>query len=348
MTLSHLCRGEKIIAIYGLAKNTGKTVALNTLMSELTRQGISIGITSIGRDGEGFDVINNQLPKPRISFTPGMLVATTRLLLRQSGLRHEVLAETPYLTPLGQVVVARVLEKGLLEVAGPGVGERTRRVAEIMLSHGAEKVLIDGAIDRRSASSPVVSDAIVMATGAALGGGIEAIVRETVEAAQRVGIDELDDPFIRSKCSAREDSFLLTHGEAVVGLADTFALAERCEFVNSICAEHGPIGYIVLRGAVCRVFLDGLLEIAGQGPIYVIATDSSKYYLDDRSVSWYERQGIRLRVFKKTKLRAITVNPVHPPDSRLSSLELRRALEISISNVAVRDVMHKSYPWQAA
>ncbi len=344
MMLSDLCGGEKIVGIYGLAKNTGKTVTLNTFISELTQQGVSIGITSIGRDGEVFDVINNQLPKPRISFAPRMLVATSRLLLRQSGLVHEVLTVTPYLTPLGHVVVARVLEEGLLEIAGPGIGERTRRVAEIMLSHGAEKVLIDGAIDRRSASSPVVSDAIVMATGAALGDGIEAIVRETVEAAQRVGIDELADSSIRSKCSAREDSFLLTHGGAVVGLSHTFALMERCEFVSSVCAEHGPISHIVLRGAVCRAFLDGLIEIAGHGDIYVIATDSSKYYIDDRSVSWYERQGIRLRVFKKTKLLAITVNPVYPPYSRLSSLELRRTLEKSIPNVAVRDVMDKSYP----
>ena len=34
-----------------------------------------------------------------------------------------------------------------------------------MLAHGAEQVLIDGAIDRRAASSPDVADGLVMATG---------------------------------------------------------------------------------------------------------------------------------------------------------------------------------------
>ena len=38
-----------------------------------------------------------------------------------------------------------------------------------MLAHGAEQVLIDGAIDRRAASSPEVADALVMSTGAVLG-----------------------------------------------------------------------------------------------------------------------------------------------------------------------------------
>ena len=37
-----------------------------------------------------------------------------------------------------------------------------------MLAHGAEQVVIDGAIDRRAASSPEVSDGLVMSTGAIL------------------------------------------------------------------------------------------------------------------------------------------------------------------------------------
>ena len=35
-----------------------------------------------------------------------------------------------------------------------------------MAELGAEQVLIDGAIDRRAASSPAVADGLVMATGA--------------------------------------------------------------------------------------------------------------------------------------------------------------------------------------
>jgi hypothetical protein len=348
MILSDIFSSEKIIAIYGLAKNTGKTVALNSLISELTGQGVNIGITSIGRDGEAYDVINNQLPKPRISLTPGMLVATSHVLLRQSGLRHEILEVTPYMIPLGRIIVARIMEAGFLEVAGPGIGEQTRRVAEIMLSHGAEKVLIDGAIDRRSASTPMVSDAIMMATGAALGDGIEAIVRETVEAAQRVCIDVLDDPEILGKCLNKQDSFLLTQGGEIVALTNTFALVERREFINNVYTTHGAISHIVLRGAVCRAFLDSLIDIAGQVDLYVITTDSSKYYIDDRPVSWYEHQGIRLRVFTKTKLRAITVNPVYPPYLHLSSYKLRQMLEKNIPDVAVRDVLHTSYQKQTA
>ena len=54
----------------------------------------------------------------------------------------------------GRVVLARLLGPGAVEVAGPSAATDMRAVGEAMLAHGAEQVLIDGAIDRRAASSP--------------------------------------------------------------------------------------------------------------------------------------------------------------------------------------------------
>ena len=68
-------------------------------------------------------------------------------------------------TPLGEVVLARLSEPGDVEVAGPSAAADMRAVSDAMLELGAEQVLIDGAIDRRAASSPAVADGLVMATG---------------------------------------------------------------------------------------------------------------------------------------------------------------------------------------
>ncbi len=54
-----------------------------------------------------------------------------------------------------------------------------RAVGDAMLLLGAEQVLLDGAIDRRAASSPAVADGLVMATGAILSEDIEDVVRAT-------------------------------------------------------------------------------------------------------------------------------------------------------------------------
>ena len=156
------------LALVGLAKNTGKTETLAAILRELAEQDTRVGVTSIGRDGEEHDVIDARIEKPRIVLQAGSLVASTDALLRASGLAHERLAQTGVRTPLGEVVIARLAERGAVEVAGPSAAEDLRAVSEAMLGYGAEQVLIDGSIDRRAASSPAVADGLVMATGAVL------------------------------------------------------------------------------------------------------------------------------------------------------------------------------------
>jgi len=58
MTLGELTASDRRLALVGLAKNTGKTVALAALLRELQDNGRCVGVTSVGRDGEEHDVID--------------------------------------------------------------------------------------------------------------------------------------------------------------------------------------------------------------------------------------------------------------------------------------------------
>ena len=148
--LIELISGARRVALVGLAKNTGKTQTLGAILAEHAAAGVTVGVTSIGRDGEEHDVIDARIQKPRIDLRKGTLVATTAGLLRASGLAHERLRQTGLRTPLGEVVVARLAGAGIVEVAGPGAAADVRAVSEAMEQLGAERVLIDGAIDRRA------------------------------------------------------------------------------------------------------------------------------------------------------------------------------------------------------
>ena len=66
MLLARLTAPVRRLAFVGLAKNTGKTVALTTLLRELAERGERVGVTSIGRDGEARDAIDRRIAKPRI------------------------------------------------------------------------------------------------------------------------------------------------------------------------------------------------------------------------------------------------------------------------------------------
>ena len=152
--LIDLTSSSRRLALVGLAKNTGKTETLAALLRELHAAGRTVGVTSVGRDGEEHDVIDARIAKPRVRLQAGSLLASTDELLRASGLAHEVLEQTDARTPLGRVLIARLQQAGPVEVAGPSAAVQVREAADAMLAHGAEQVLIDGAIDRRAASSP--------------------------------------------------------------------------------------------------------------------------------------------------------------------------------------------------
>ena len=55
----------KTLSIVGMAKNAGKTTAMNFLIEEAMDEGVALGITSIGRDGESQDLVTGT-EKPKI------------------------------------------------------------------------------------------------------------------------------------------------------------------------------------------------------------------------------------------------------------------------------------------
>ena len=75
--LIELISSARRVALVGLAKNTGKTQTLGAILAEHAGEGVNVGVTSIGRDGEEHDVIDARIQKPRIHLREGTLLATT-------------------------------------------------------------------------------------------------------------------------------------------------------------------------------------------------------------------------------------------------------------------------------
>ena len=55
----------KTVSIVGMAKNAGKTTALNYLLEEAYDEGFRMGVTSTGRDGETSDLVF-ETDKPKV------------------------------------------------------------------------------------------------------------------------------------------------------------------------------------------------------------------------------------------------------------------------------------------
>lgn len=156
--------GARSIVVVGTAKNVGKTVVVGTLCQALARRGVRFGISSIGRDGEALDAVD-ALPKPRLFLRPATLVATAVSVLPRSP-ACEILEVSDLMTAAGPVAMGLVRAPAYFELVGPPTAAGMRTIRRRLFGLGAERVVVDGAVDRLAALAGE-EDAVIVATGAA-------------------------------------------------------------------------------------------------------------------------------------------------------------------------------------
>jgi hypothetical protein len=357
--LSELTASTRRLALVGLAKNTGKTVALAALLRELRDQGRPVGVTSVGRDGEEHDVIDARIEKPSVHLSAGSLVATTDGLLRASGIPHELLEETGVRTPLGRVLIARLRGAGAVEVAGPSAAAEVRAVSDAMLAHGAEQVLIDGAVDRRAASSPDVADGLIMCTGAVISHELSEIVLQTRDAVDLVRLPSADDGSDTGRrlreiaggaaggraLEASHASMLVSEDLEAVALPPRFVLTSDAEEIAQVLDANPTARWLTVAGALPDRFLRSLVHPVHhrRRELVVVVSDPTKVFLWKRGPEWYRRQGVHLQTLNDIDLEALTVNPVAPQSHSFDSARLRTLLQDTIADVPIFDVMDPGY-----
>lgn len=245
-----------------------------------------------------------------------------------------------------------------IEVAGPSAAADVRAVADAMLAHGAEQVLIDGAIDRRAASSPDVADGLVMSTGAVLGHDIGEVVLQTKDAVELVRLPSVEDGSEAGrrlmelaqangdeKANASRASVLVSEDFEPVALPPGFILTSEAEQIAQLLDENPAARWLLVAGALPERFLRGLLHPVHKRrrELTLVVADPTKVFLWKRGPEWYARQGVQLRTLRRIALEALTVNPLAPQSHRFDSAELRALLQEAIPGVPIFDVLDRSY-----
>jgi len=326
------------VALVGLAKNTGKTVTLGAILSELEARGETIGVTSIGRDGEASDALDDAIAKPPILLPAMALVATTERLLERSEGRAEVVLRTEHRTPLGRVVVARLLERGAIEVAGPTAAQDVGEVVETMRRLGAERLLVDGSIDRRAGASPRLADGVVMSTGAVLSAELDQLVRRTKAAVELLTLPAVGDAALHARAAALSASALLLEDGDALPLPSAI-VHDRVEEVVPLLRGRDDARAVVVKGALTEPLLDALGRVRRREPLVVVADDATRVFLRGGTVARYRARGIELAVLQPIPLLAVTTNPVAPLRHRFDPHELRARIAAELPGVPVLDVL---------
>ena len=164
------------LIVVGTAKNVGKTTTVTSLLRVADARSLRIGLTSIGRDGEAFDAVD-EAPKPRIFVEAGTIVAAGRALIPHPR-TIEVLDEHER-SALGPIVFYRTNVPQYVEISGAPTASGMRSVIERLMHLGVDRVIVDGAIDRVAVVA-TGTDPLFVATGIAFAPTIEAVAEATL------------------------------------------------------------------------------------------------------------------------------------------------------------------------
>ena len=329
----------KTVSIVGMSKNSGKTVTLNHLISEAIYKDIPIGITSIGRDGEGDDIVT-ETEKPRIYVEVGTYIATARELLSLGDANIEILKVTDYRTPMGEIIIGRVRTAGYVQIAGPKLLSETRETSELMLQLGAEFVIIDGALDRVSSADPKISEATILATGAVISRDMNKTIEETLHVVNLFGLPAVEDNKDRELIRQ-----IMDKGEIGVidkdGTANIIPLKTALNS-GSIIGEHlsNDSKYIVISGCLVKNTIRDLTRTTLEYKnVEIVVSDGTKIFIEPRDWLKFKRQGVRVSVLEKINLIGITINPYAPQGYYFQPEEYLKTMRSYIDSVPVVDLV---------
>jgi hypothetical protein len=327
----------KILSIVGMAKNAGKTTALNYIIEEAMDEGIVLGITSTGRDGESVDLVTGTA-KPKVFLDAGTIVSIPKQLYELADAGLEILSMSKYNTAIGQLMLCRVVQSGYVQIAGPVNTTDHKQMCKEMLALGAERILIDGAVDRKSIAAPETSDAIILATGAVLSRSMNKVVDETVHTIDIYSLPIVENQVVKDAVedTVKSDRVMIFSDEEIKMLDLKTGLGASRFIDDAITTDTT---YVYIPGALTNSVVADIHPKKIKKVKFVLK-DPTKIFIDYITWGKLKKQGFCVEVVRNIKIAAITVNPFAPSGYSFEHRALIDAMEAGVKGIPVIDVKY--------
>lgn len=334
--LEELSRKYKTVSIVGMAKNAGKTTALNYLIEEAMDEGITLGVTSTGRDGESTDLVTGT-EKPKVFLDTGTIVSVPAQLYELADAGLEILRMTEHGSSIGQIMICRVAHSGYIQIAGPVINASHESLCREMLELGAELVLIDGAIDRKSIAAPGTSDAIILSTGAVLSRSMNKVIEETAHTVCLYRLPCLEDGADRDAITSNlEQERLMITGGGGIRILDAGTGLGAGKFLDGQIDARTECIYV--PGAFTQSTVADISPKKLKNVTFVLK-DPTKIFIDPVSWGRFKKKGLTVKVLENIEVAAITVNPYAPGGYAFEHEALLSGMQEAIPDIPVIDVM---------
>ena len=306
--LYSLIKNYRSLSIIGMCKNAGKTTVLNHIIHAAAagdRQW-TLALTSIGRDGETTDLVTGTA-KPRIFVYAGSLIATAAGLLETCDITKELVLTTGISTPLGEIVILRALSSGYVQLAGPSMISQLEQLSRTFSQLESCKIIIDGAVGRKTLCTRSLTEATILCTGASCGNNMDAVITDTLYVTKILSLPVISET-IRQKIIAvkkNNDSKIILCGKEYIALPQTMSIEEGLR--KNI---QNDTNHIYINGALSNMTAQSLImsgaKLAG---VTLIVDDASKILITAANYEKLRLRQCEIKVMEGINLLAITINP---------------------------------------
>jgi hypothetical protein len=331
-----LIKSYDSVSIIGMNKNVGKTTTLNHILKE-ARGSLSLGLTSIGRDGEEIDRVT-ATEKPKIYIERGTVLATAKQCLFNSDITREIIKTTGIHTPMGEVIICRAISDGYVDLGGPSLNTYLANIREELLSLNCDLVIIDGALSRKTFASPAITEATILSTGAALSRSMRKVIDETKHTVELLSLPREEDENISklSKKIINEGRIGLIYKDNTYKTLDVLTALEASKEI--VEALDKTVTNVVIKGVITDKLIENIMKSTTlYKNVTFLVEDGTKVFLTSDTLYKFQKQGGVIRVMDKINIVCVTSNPKSPygyefPKDKFLT-ELRNVLTVPVFDV---------------
>lgn len=332
MDIYDLIKNEGRISFIGMCKNAGKTSVLNEVIKRSHENNESILLTSIGRDGEELDLVTNT-KKPEIYIYKNDYIATARDLIKYCDITKEIVESTGIYTPLGEIIIIKALSDGFVQIAGPSIASQMSRICESFSKYSSGRILIDGALERKSIATGKVSNVAILSSGASYSLDIEKTVRDTVYTSMIFSLPrfEMDLPSDFNRENYSDKYYIIEKNK--------IRKSDKKIDLRELWAKESDIDNVFVNGAISDAMINSLLlsnaKLEGKRLIFL---DGSRILIKYDNFEKLRQRGLIFSCIDKINILAITINPFSAYGNHYDSEEflekMQEKTELPVINIA--------------
>lgn len=298
-------RNYKSIAVIGLSKNAGKTTTLNSVLKLLNYENVML--TSIGYDGEDTDLVFGT-GKPTIFVKKDTLVATAKKCILTSDIRFEIMETTGFNTPLGEIIIARCLEDGLIELAGPSYNSQLQKVIELLQGFGDGVVFVDGALNRKTFSDPSICDKTILCSGMVLSDDISEVAKQTGFALEMLSLEQVaEDDMSIIKTNFENPMTIIDKNNNVINLNAMSTINNELLVGKRLDKESK---YLLINGPLTDKLALQLIKMRKQvSELTIIVKNGTNIFVKEETYRQLQKAAIKIKAIDVIDVCAVSMNP---------------------------------------